>query len=433
MALKVYKGNGGSGQYENKFFDSFQQVLKNIFEKKGYNGVLIGFPEPKAPRNRSFQPDCVLITENRVVIIDFKNFADGTVRLPEPYCFDSAPWIYTGKDGKREVKGGSHSNPLAQLKCYRRELEKLYGGRINEHAGGIGLLVIFHGKIEIQGEIPKNKENLEKHFDIADSFNYPKKLLYMIELDSRDRNNIEELRRKFFGDVQKYELNINLGSSDADRKKVEEAQAKVEKLNIDLAKIKKEYNEQINENKRLRDQGEEVAEGIRLIKEKEEELKRKEEEIEDAKQDFDEKRKLYEMAMANVEREIERTKQAEAARDVEIQRTKQAEAARDVEREKTAQVHESAEATKYQADLRHKFTKALIAIIIFILFMVIVFYVKSQIEENQEREQAEQAIIEDKKAGKTCIGLSEVSDYQRIKNVCVEFIVGDVAQSDYRI
>ena len=68
MALKVFKADEASRDYENDFFRSFSGSLVEVFKKEKLNGILIG--HPRVPSNKYLKPDCVLITPNRLVLID---------------------------------------------------------------------------------------------------------------------------------------------------------------------------------------------------------------------------------------------------------------------------------------------------------------------------------------------------------------------------
>lgn len=74
MALRVFKADEASRDYENDFFRSFSGSLVEVFKKEKLNGILIG--HPRVPSNKYLKPDCVLITPNRLVLIDFKTMVE---------------------------------------------------------------------------------------------------------------------------------------------------------------------------------------------------------------------------------------------------------------------------------------------------------------------------------------------------------------------
>ena len=66
-------------KYENSCFREFSRHLSKVFDEKGVSGLLIGSPvcEP----DERLQIDALLITEQVICIIDFKNF-NGKINLP---------------------------------------------------------------------------------------------------------------------------------------------------------------------------------------------------------------------------------------------------------------------------------------------------------------------------------------------------------------
>jgi len=71
--------------YENTFFREFAKNLARFFEETNIDGVLIG--NPICIADSRLQIDALLITENVVCIIDFKNYK-GEVILPSKIDFD---------------------------------------------------------------------------------------------------------------------------------------------------------------------------------------------------------------------------------------------------------------------------------------------------------------------------------------------------------
>ena len=120
MALKVFKADEASRDYENDFFRKFSGNLVEVFKKEKLDGILIG--HPTVPANKYLKPDCVLITSNRLVIIDFKNHG-GKIWLPDSSSFENAPW----RHDDTIVDGGSSINPFEQLKKQRQWIEELIG------------------------------------------------------------------------------------------------------------------------------------------------------------------------------------------------------------------------------------------------------------------------------------------------------------------
>ncbi len=423
MGLKVYKASAASRQYENVFFRSFQANLKAYFEQRHLDGVLIGFSE--VPDSKNLWPDCILIAENRILIIDFKNFKDVEVRLPVSERFESDEWrTNVGK----VVRGGGSINPFAQLKKQREKLESLLGSRSNDDVGGIGCLVVFHGDITLYGFIPGQ---YKAWFAVADGFSYLNTISDMLEVRTKHRNDPEALRQRYF-EATEYIENIPIIDLEA-YQKAEASSAELEKARSERDSAQQALEAQMQENQRLRRQGESVEEGIRLVKEKENLLNQKEADLKEAQEDFDAKRRAYEMAMAEVEKEAEKTKQ-------EAEKTKQAQLKRDEAHEKrlkeearARQMDAEYEKTRVSENRKKKQGTALIVLlavfIISVIVIVVINLVKAESEKAKQREQAEQALIEDKKSGKTCISLDELADYVGTKNACVEYVVGDVSET----
>ena len=239
------------------------------------------------------------------------------------------------------------------------------------------------------------------------------------------------LRQKYF-EAEIYEENIPIDLSEYES---------VQKSNVELEKVRRERDDaqaalerQINENQELRAQGKSVEEGIRLIKEKEAVLERKESELKDAQEDFGEKQRNYEIAMAEVEKEVEKTRQ-------ESEKTRQAELEFNAAREKRRQEEAKARRAdvEYEATLVSEYRKKktstifaviIVAAIVVVIVALVIHFLRSDKEAREQAEQAEQALVEDKKSGKTCVGLGELAEYAGIKNVCVEYIVGNIADND---
>lgn len=424
MGLNVYKFHLASRQYENTFFRTFQATLKSFFEKQGFDGVLIGFGD--VPDGDNIYPDCVLITKNRVLIIDFKDWDDVTINLPNADNFESGKW--TTSNGKF-VGGGSvnNANPYVQLKKQRKKLELLVGGRLNEDAGGIGCLVVFQGDVKINGKVPGVDE---PWFMIADKYGFGNAVYDMIDVRSDEKNNLEAIREEYF-ESEPYLDNVPL-IDPSKYEEVVEANQKVEELESERDEYRAAYEEQLEKNKELREKGESVEEGLKLMLEKEAKLKEKEEELEEAQADFEEKDKAYEKAMTEYNTAVEKTKQ-------EMEKTKQAKLNNNTERQKALQEQAKAHAAELEykqnvkTERRKSFFGGILLMILFIGAIILLIDGIAKInraseEKREKREQAEQALIEDKKAGKVCVELDELAQYKDMKNTCVEYVAGDVTE-----
>jgi hypothetical protein len=95
--------------------------------------------------------DLVLLKRHAIVIVDFKNYG-GVIHMSE-----NGPWRALEREQDVVIRGGgSHANPLMQIKAYRNALIAWFnehGARLpsknRPNAGRIGGLVIFHRSCEI--------------------------------------------------------------------------------------------------------------------------------------------------------------------------------------------------------------------------------------------------------------------------------------------
>ena len=140
--------------HENKFFRYFASQVKDYFERISIKGLLVGMPGCKVRDN--LQMDALLITDSSLTIIDFKDYDDCDVCLPDESDFERGQWT-TNKDFY--IKGGSSRNPYAQLMRQRGWLKEILD-RFCRHkigdfdASHISAMVCFTGKVEISGSIP---------------------------------------------------------------------------------------------------------------------------------------------------------------------------------------------------------------------------------------------------------------------------------------
>ena len=168
--LEVRK-NTYSKNYENTFFRDFSKHLHKSFKDKGRCGLLIGSPFCEV--DERLQIDALLITDQVVCIIDFKNFS-GKINLPNDENFEMGMW--TNATGN-QIKGGSSINPFIQLKNQKRRFSEVYTKYIqkNFNAGDVFnpyhtvRIVCFQEETELCGRIP-SKESL--NFFIIDKINF---------------------------------------------------------------------------------------------------------------------------------------------------------------------------------------------------------------------------------------------------------------------
>lgn len=148
--------------YENTFFREFAQNLSLLFDRYDLEGVLIGNSICAASEN--LQIDGLLIVNNTLCIIDFKNYG-GAITLPDHKDFMDSVW--TNESGDL-VKGGSHINPYKQLAQQKKALVWVYHNSplktlIAEYGDSLNpshtkRIVCFQHPIELVGTIPRKDE-----------------------------------------------------------------------------------------------------------------------------------------------------------------------------------------------------------------------------------------------------------------------------------
>ncbi|MFP7494591.1 nuclease-related domain-containing protein [Terribacillus saccharophilus] len=183
--LEVRKGKS-SKSYENEFFRKVSVELSQVFEQRHWDGILLGMPE--CITKEDLQIDCLLVTKNQIIIIDFKDYR-GTLELPTEEEFGYGRWML---NGDITVKGGSAPNPFSQLGKQRGKLISELKYRLNDlERKSISTVVCFHDKVEIIGEIPRN---YQVSFSIVDSSNYLNKIVDI--MDVIEDKNIDYLSEK---------------------------------------------------------------------------------------------------------------------------------------------------------------------------------------------------------------------------------------------
>ena len=184
--LEVRK-NTYSKNYENTFFREFARHLHKSFEDYGRSGLLIGSPFCEV--DERLQIDTLLITDQVVCIIDFKNFS-GKINLPNESNFEMGLWTNSTGD---QVKGGSSINPYIQLKNQKRRFSEVFEKSIKSNlingdilnCSHIVSVVCFQKEIELNREIPNSKELA---FWIIDRLNFIEKIFDIIDVSDKDVN-----------------------------------------------------------------------------------------------------------------------------------------------------------------------------------------------------------------------------------------------------
>lgn len=188
--LEVCKGKSLKS-YENEFFRKVSVELSQVFEQRHWDGILLGMPE--CITREDLQIDCLLVTENQIIIIDFKDYS-GTLEIPSEEDFKFGRWTI---NGDVTVKGGSSPNPFSQLGRQRMKLiDELKYRLYDFERKSISTVVCFHDKVEIIGRIPRQ---FQVGFSIVDSNNYLNKIVDIIDvIVDKDMNYLSEKGRKTF-------------------------------------------------------------------------------------------------------------------------------------------------------------------------------------------------------------------------------------------
>lgn len=188
--LEIRKGKS-TKSYENVFFRKISEELSQIFKQKNWNGILLGMPECNT--RDDLQIDCLLVTEQQIILIDFKNYC-GTLELPSEDSFNYGKWIMNNEE---IVKGGSSSNPYLQIGKQRKKLIEQLGRRLHNFDNkSVSTIVCFHEKTQIIGTIPRK---YQIGFSITDATNYHHKIVDIIDVvDGENKNYLSENGRKVF-------------------------------------------------------------------------------------------------------------------------------------------------------------------------------------------------------------------------------------------
>lgn len=181
--LEVRK-NTFSRNYENSFFRDFSRSLFNSFKERNIEGILIGSPYCEV--DERLQIDVLLITQNVVCIIDFKNY-NGKIELPSGKDFDFGFWK---TDTGEQIKGGSSINPFQQLKNQKRRFTDISRKHIEKNIPQTDSfdpfhlirIVCFQNDIELIGNIPSN-ESL--NFFVLNKINFLEGILDIIDVTDK--------------------------------------------------------------------------------------------------------------------------------------------------------------------------------------------------------------------------------------------------------
>lgn len=394
MGLKVYKADEASRDYENDFFREFSSNLVKMFEEEGLDGILIG--HPNIPEQKYLKPDCVLITPNRMILIDFKNHS-GKIWLPDAASFENAYWRHN--DGVI-VAGGTSINPFAQLKRQQDLMEKLIG-QSTYGKYGIACVVCFQGDMNIMNQVPGKYQSW---FSVTNKYHYLNRIRDIIGVKNNNRADINKLLSYF--DAKPYHDYYNVSLKDVEAvNEANERSAKADRREYEARQKVEELERKIKEAEKEKRVASNLQDELERAKREANSAKRA---AEIAKNEFDEKRHTLELetqkaikARAYADKAKAEEKKAEIDANVAINQTK---------------------------------TRRIVATIIAIVAVIGIFAgIWSIIDHNNRTEQqkADEAakLEEDYKNGRICIPVERVADFLNSKGVCVDFYANYINDS----
>jgi hypothetical protein len=197
MALTVYwTAESASRTHEVDFFPEFVNEIRAIFDERGYNGILLGWPT--TARDPLFLPDVLIITENVVLIVDFKKAGvDGEIiTLPEESKWEGASWtaspvVQTTNSLPRNILAGNSVNPFVQLKRQTAKLKDVLAFKTMP----IKTCVVIQGDPHIEGKIPAQ---WEAFFKVSRRSDFPPVIDSLLNTKFSDGPiDFESLKSKF--------------------------------------------------------------------------------------------------------------------------------------------------------------------------------------------------------------------------------------------
>ena len=199
--LEIKKGKS-SQSYENEFFRQFSYTLSQLFEVNNWKGLLLGMPN--CITREDLQIDALLITDNSIIIIDFKDYK-GEVILPNEDQFEYGRWL---TENNVIIKGGSSPNPFKQIGKQRIKLIEELKYRLNGfNRKSIYTLVCFQNEMKVIGAIPGK---YKVGFGIVDSHNYVNKIFDILDTLDKGYYYLTENSRVIFDQIvfntEKYDI-----------------------------------------------------------------------------------------------------------------------------------------------------------------------------------------------------------------------------------
>ena len=384
MGLKVFKGDEASRDYENDFFREFASNLKEMFKAEDLDGILIGHPVVKG--NSRLKPDCVLITKNRVVIVDFKKHG-GKLWLPSGDDFENSPWRHESVI----IGGGKSINPFEQLKRQKSLFEELVGeGMFDKN--DIACVVCFQENMQIMNNVPGK---FQSWFSVTNAYQYPNRIRDIIGVRSGRPIDIEEIASYFdakpYHDYHPVSLEDINAVSEANEKLVEaerkvlEAKKKEDSLEAKISKFEAE--------KKSTEKLKEELESLKY-----ETLSAKQA-AEKAKKEFDDKKYTLEL---------------------ETQRATKTKAEADIAKSEAEKAYTEME----KEEIKSKTLRVVVGVLAVLLIVGgivgIAVYVNEQNKIAKQKEDEAAQLEEDYKNGRKCIPVERAADYVG-NSVCVDF------------
>lgn len=414
MSLKVYKGDEASRDYENDFFREFASNLVELFDSENLDGILVG--HPKVPANKYLKPDCVLITENRLVIIDFKNH-DGKIWLPDEASFEDTPWRHDGTI----VEGGTSINPFEQLKKQKEWIEEMIGEDVYGRTG-IACIVCFQGDMNVMNQVPGK---YQAWFSVTNRNQYLNRIRDAIGVNLHKHADIEAVHAYFEAKPYRDYFPVNLEDyytvCDANAR-CEMAEQRAYDAEQDVKRIKAE----LRAAKAKEKETEELKRSLEIAEERAEKATKK---AQKELNYFDHMRHELDLATQHA---IEAQARAEKAKADE----KRAEIEASTHKEK---IKAEAEKAAREAELHEKkdrqlfIVKIVVAIVVLCAIGAGIFFFAQNNENNRQKEAEEKAQLEkDYENGVKCI-TPDMAEKFVGKNVCVDYYVGYVNSNSYYI
>ena len=386
MALQVFKADEATADYENGFFREFASNLVSMFNEEDLDGILIG--HPKVPANDNLQPDCVLITANRLVLIDFKNHG-GRLWLPSEDAFENSIW----RHDNITIDGGASINPFGQLKKQRNWVEELIGfGQYGKY--GIACVVCFQEDMKIMNNVPGK---YQRWFSVTDKYQYLNRIRDVIGVKNNNNVDINHISSYFeakpYHDYYAISLESIQAVNDANEKLAEAEAIKIEAENKVL-----ELESKITEAESEKRSVEKLKTSLKDAKKKAESARKI---AEQEKQAFDEKEYAFKL-----------------------------------ETQKAIRAKEEANKAKFTAKGRKYlmlFALILLVVVVIASGLSILNLIKNQNEKNRQEEERLSKLEEDYRNGRECIPIERVADFNGSENVCVDFYANYIGSSDYYI